>query len=50
MMVGSALATIVLLRMAVKNAASNPVSASMIWRWVIAAGSAAGWDARGAPG
>src|SRR6478752_9538174 len=50
MMVGSALATIVLLRIAVKNAASSPVSASMIWRWVIATGSAAVWDARGALG
>ncbi|CAH0327799.1 hypothetical protein SRABI128_06474 [Microbacterium sp. Bi128] len=49
MMVGSALATIVLLRMAVKNAASSPVRASMIWRWVIATGSAAVWDARDAP-
>ena len=37
MMVGSALATMVLLRIAVKNAASSPVRASMIWRWVIAA-------------
>src|SRR6478752_6313430 len=36
MMVGSALATMVLLMMAVKNAASRPVSASMIWRWLMA--------------
>src|SRR6476660_4309397 len=43
MMVGSALATMVLLRMAVKNAASRPVSASMIWRWLMAAGGADVW-------
>ena len=53
MMVGSALATMVLLRMAVKKAASRPVSASMIWRWVIATWGA-GWrvwgGCRGRPG
>ena len=37
MMVGSAFATMVLLRMAVKKAARRPVRASMIWRWDIAA-------------
>src|SRR5450830_849269 len=42
MMVGSALATMVLLMIAVKKAASRPVSASMIWRWVITTWGA-GW-------
>ncbi|MCY1230707.1 hypothetical protein D9M72_431310 [compost metagenome] len=37
MIVGSALATMVLLMIAVKKAASRPVRASMIWRWLIAA-------------
>ncbi|GAA1047978.1 hypothetical protein GCM10009569_00970 [Arthrobacter russicus] len=48
MMVGKALATIVLLKIAVKNAASKPVNASMIWRCVICAESAgAAWPAFG---
>ncbi|MNI64100.1 hypothetical protein D3C73_1195180 [compost metagenome] len=37
MMVGSALATIVLLRIAVKKAARRPVNASMICRWLMGA-------------
>ena len=45
MIVGRAFATIVLLMMAVKNAASRPVRASMIWRWVITAGGAGGFSA-----
>src|SRR5919112_4624163 len=42
MMVGSALATMVLLRIAVKNAARSPVRASMIWRWDISGRAPAG--------
>ena len=42
MIVGRAFATIVLLMIAVKNAASRPVRASMIWRWVITAAGAGG--------
>src|SRR6476620_8682771 len=52
MMVGSALATMVLLRMAVKNAARRPVRASMIWRWLMAtwgAGCACGLGAGAGP-
>ena len=54
MMVGSAFATMVLLRMAVKKAARSPVRASMIWRCDIAGcgsgvdperGRPAGWAA-----
>ena len=44
MIVGRAFATIVLLMIAVKNAASRPVRASMIWRWVITAAGAGGFS------